>query len=56
MVSVLQVKDPNGNWVNIPSIKGADGKDYVLTEADKAEIVATVIAELPIYNGEVEAV
>ena len=30
-----------------------DGKDYVLTEADKAEMVNAVIAALPVYNGEV---
>ena len=35
---------------------GADGKDYVLTEDDKDEMVAAVIAALPIYNGEVVAV
>lgn len=32
---------------------GEDGKDYVLTAADKTEIANLVIAELPVYNGEV---
>ena len=52
-MTVLKIKDEKGNWVDIPTIKGADGKDYVLTEEDKAEIVSAVIAELPVYNGEV---
>lgn len=30
---------------------GADGKDYVLTDADKTEIVNSVIAALPVYDG-----
>lgn len=27
-MSVLKIKDSQGNWVNIPAIKGADGKEY----------------------------
>lgn len=34
-------------------IPGKDGEDYVLTAADKTEIANLVIAELPVYNGEV---
>jgi hypothetical protein len=45
-------------------INGKDGKDgYTpvkgtdyFTEADKTEMVTAVIAALPVYNGEVEAV
>ncbi len=43
-------------------IKGEDGKDYILTEEDKAEIVTAVLAEIPTgtpaatYTGEVEVV
>lgn len=33
-----------------------DGKDYVLTDADKTEIANTVVDLLPKYNGEVETV
>lgn len=33
-----------------------DGKDYVLTDGDKAEIVAMVLADMPTYTGEVEVV
>jgi hypothetical protein len=38
---------------------GAAGKDYVLTDADKAEIAAMVLADMPqavTYTGEVEVV
>lgn len=31
--------------------KGADGKDYVLTDADKTEIANAVKAMLPVYDG-----
>jgi hypothetical protein len=42
----------NGNWWvgdNDTGVKasGDDGDDYVLTEADKAEIVADVLASIP---------
>lgn len=33
--------------------QGPQGPAYALTEADKAEMVAAVIAALPVYNGEV---
>lgn len=33
---------------------GADGEPYVLTEADKTEIVNSVLAELPYYDGSVD--
>ena len=36
--------------------QGEPGPAYALTEADKAEIVAAVIAALPVYNGEVVTV
>ena len=44
-----------------PGKDGADGKSPVkgtdyFTEADKAEMVQAVIAQLPVYNGEVVAV
>lgn len=52
----------NGNWylgttdTGKPSrgaegSKGPAGDDYVLTEADKAEIVAATVAALPKYDG-----
>jgi hypothetical protein len=34
-----------------PGKQGADGKDYVLTEADKEELVADVLAALPTWEG-----
>jgi hypothetical protein len=42
MVSVLRVKDKDGNVIDIPAIKGEPGKDYVLTDADKQEIADLV--------------
>jgi hypothetical protein len=61
-MNILRVRDANGKWVNIPAIKGvdgkdgADGKDYVLTDADKQEIANLVIAQIPVYSGEMEDV
>lgn len=43
-MSVLKIKDQNGNWIQIPTIKGEDGQDYVLTENDKQEIAGLVDA------------
>lgn len=43
-MSVLKIKDQNGNWIQIPTIKGEDGQDYVLTESDKQEIAGLVNA------------
>lgn len=39
-----------------PGPEGPRGPAYALTEADKAEMVAAVIAALPVYNGEVVTV
>ena len=61
-MNILRVRDENGKWVDIPAIKGADGKDgtdgkdYVLTDADKQEIADLVIAQIPVYSGEMEDV
>lgn len=41
MGKILQVKDANGNWVEIEALKGSD---YVLTDADKREIAEMVSA------------
>ncbi len=43
-MSVLKIKNQNGNWIQIPTIKGEDGQDYVLTENDKQEIAGLVDA------------
>lgn len=37
-MAILKIKDANGNVQEILAIKGEDGKDYVLTDADKQEI------------------
>ena len=58
-MSVLKIKDSQGNWVGVPSIKGdkgdtgatgpqgPQGDSYVLTAQDKADIADLVLAELP---------
>ena len=61
MAAVLRVRDDNGNVVDIPAIAGKDGKtpqkgvDY-FTEVEKSEMVAAVIAALPVYDGSVTSV
>lgn len=59
-MSVIRFRDENGKVHEIialrgdPGKAGADGKDYVLTDEDKAEIADMVLANIPIYNGETE--
>ena len=70
-MSVLYVRDANGDLVPVYTIKGDKGDKgdrgdkgdkgdkgdtYTLTAADKSTIVSAVISALPIYNGEVEDV
>jgi hypothetical protein len=45
LIGILRIKDENGEWQEIQAIKGTpgiDGKDYVLTQADKQEIAGLV--------------
>ena len=58
-MSILRVKDENGNIIPIPAIKGDKGDpgkspvvgvDY-FTDADKQEIVEAVLAAMPTWNG-----
>ena len=60
-MALLRVRKPDGSIVEIASLPGAKGEpghtpvlgtDY-WTEEDKAEMVADVIAALPVYDGEV---
>lgn len=47
-MAILKIRDAEGNVQEILAIKGEDGKDgkdYVLTDADKQEI-AEIVAEL----------
>lgn len=41
-MALLRIRDANGNVQEILAIRGNDGKDYVLTEADKQEIAALI--------------
>ena len=43
-MSILKIRDASGKVQEILVIKGEDGKDYVLTEADKREIASMVAA------------
>lgn len=51
MIGILRIKDAEGNWHSIEALRGEtgpagkdgeNGKDYVLTEEDKAEIAGMV--------------
>lgn len=52
-MATLKIKDKDGNWVTIQTLKGdpgepgKDGTDYVLTEEDKQEIAELVLAAIP---------
>lgn len=47
----LKIKDENGNWVSLPTLKGKDGHtpvkgvDY-FTEEDKQELINEILEEL----------
>ena len=41
---ILKIRDAEGNVQEVLAIRGEDGKDYVLTEADKREIAEMVAA------------
>lgn len=41
-MSVLKIKDENGNIIEIPAFKGEKGDSYTLTESDKQEIAELV--------------
>lgn len=39
---ILRIRDENGNVQEVLVLRGEDGKDYVLTDADKEEIAEMV--------------
>ena len=43
-MSILKIRDEQGNIIEIPAFRGDNGKDYVLTDDDKQEI-ASIVAE-----------
>ena len=45
-MSILKIRDASGKVYEILAIKGEDGKNYVLTEADKREIASMVAANV----------
>lgn len=60
MVATLKIKNADGEWVDIPAIKGDKGEDGrtpvkgvdYFTEADKQELINDVLANFPVYEGE----
>lgn len=44
-MAILKIKDANGNVQEILAIRGNDGKDYILTDADKQEIADLISGE-----------
>jgi len=54
-MSVLKIKDQNGQWTDVLSIKGEkgdNGQDYVLTEQDKQEIAGLV--DVPVDDVQID--
>ena len=55
-MSVLYIRDKDGNLIPVKTIKGKDGNtpvkgvDY-FTDTDKAEMVKSVLAALPTWTG-----
>jgi hypothetical protein len=52
-MAILKIRDAKGNVQEVLAIKGEDGKDYVLTDADKQEIAEMVKGLL--INGDEES-
>ena len=53
LLSILKIKDKNGNFIPIYTIKGDKGEpgnDYILTEEDKEEIANKVTIPTPEVN------
>ena len=58
-MSVLKIKDQNGQWTDVLSIKGEkgdNGQDYVLTENDKQEIAQDVaeLVDIPVDDVQID--
>lgn len=48
-MAILKIKDENGNIIDIPALRGKDGRDgenYVLTPDDKDEIASLAVIKL----------
>ena len=45
-MAILKIKDADGNVQEVLAIRGEDGKDYVLTEADKQEIANIIMSSM----------
>ena len=57
-MSALKIKDQNGQWADVLSIKGEkgdNGQDYILTENDKQEIAQDVagLVDIPVEDVQV---
>lgn len=45
-MAILKIQDENGNFINIPAIKGEAGKSYEITSEDYEEIAQQVIENI----------
>lgn len=50
-MSILKIRDKNGNVQEITVMKGDKGDAYVLTETDKQEIAEIVLTNIPSAEG-----
>ena len=49
-MAILRIRDAEGKVQEVLAIKGEDGKDYVLTDADKREIAEMISAAVAISD------
>lgn len=47
-MSVIYIRDEDGKFIPLPTVKGAD---YILTEEDKQEIAEIVLNLIPTTEG-----
>ena len=55
-MSILYIRNANGELIPVPTLKGDPGANYVLTEADMAEIAeqASELVNIPTKISELE--
>ena len=50
-MSILRIKDKDGNWQEVPYLQGPPGPAYELTAEDRAQLVQDVLLSLPRAEG-----
>lgn len=53
-MAILKIRDADGKVKEVLALKGEDGKDYVLTDADKQEI-AQIVASMVVATTDVSS-